>query len=187
MTDSRAVEASSLQEAHQMLNDEIKLDMEYEQYNAVTVDNIQFIDDPVVSSQITSSNPSNMPLRQSGCVEYNFTKQETKFVTTENTCVIDNLVGVYGDDLKIDRDDIIKLNKEFHGFEDEDNEPQYFESDFGDMIYNPKYNINNQLKSAEAKLKTYNEDYIKIQHDYHIDNIKEFKQNIFDAWNNKNI
>ena len=65
--------------------------MEYEQYSAsgrVTVDNIQFIDDPVVGSQITPSNPSNMPLRQSGCVEYNFTKQETKFLTTENTCVI---------------------------------------------------------------------------------------------------
>jgi hypothetical protein len=158
---------------------------EYSGSATITIDNIQFIDEPVVSSQTTSSNPSDMPLRQSGCVEYNFTEQETKFLTTENICVIDNLVGVYGDDLKIDRNDIIKLNKEFHGFEDEDNEPQYIESDFGDMIYNPKYNFNNQLKNAEAKLKQYKEDYIKIQHEYHIDKIKEFQQKIFDAWNNK--
>ena len=43
------------------------------------------------------------------------------------------------------------------------------------MIYNPKYNINNQLKNAEAKLKQYEEDYNKIQ----MDEIKEFKRKIF--------
>ena len=36
-------------------------------------------------------------------------------MTTENTCVIDNLIGIYGEDLKLDRDGLIKLNKEFHG------------------------------------------------------------------------
>ena len=65
--------------------------------------------------------------------------QETKCLTTnENTCAIDNLVGVHGDDSKIDRTDIIKLNKEFHGVGDVEDEPQYIESDFGDMISNPK-------------------------------------------------
>ncbi len=43
------------------------------------MDNIQLIDDTVVGSHITSSNPSTMPLRQAGHLEYNFTKQETKF------------------------------------------------------------------------------------------------------------
>ncbi len=66
----------------------------------------------------------------------------------------------------------------FHGIvdEEEDNEPEYIESDFGGMIINPKYNINNQLKNAEAKLKQYEEEYIKTQHEYHIDKIKESKQ-----------
>ena len=95
----------------------------------------------------------------------------------------DDDAGLYGNDFNIGRDDIIKLNKEFHGFQDD--EPQYIENDFDDMIYNPKYNINNQLKNAEAKLKQYEEEYVKIQHEYHIDNIKEFKQIFFDAWNNK--
>jgi len=159
LTDSRVIEATSLEEAQKIFHNEIKLDMEYEEYSSlagVNVDSIQFIDDPVVGSQITSSNPSTMPLRQAGHLEYNFTKQETKFLTTENTCVIDNLVGLYGKELKLNKKKIIKLNKEFHGFEDvEDNEPQYIESEFEDMIINPKYNMNNQLKNTEAKLKQY--------------------------------
>ena len=165
--------------------------MEYEEYSSlagVNVDNVQFIDDPVVGSQITSSNPSTMPLRQTGHLEYNFTKQETNFLTTKNTCVIDNLVGLYEKDLKLNKDKIIKLNKEFHGFVDEeDNVPEYIESDLGDMILNPKYNINNELKNAKAKIKQYVKEYIKLKHLYYIDKIKEYKQKIFDAWKNKNI
>ena len=133
LTDSRVIEATSKEEAQKIFYNEIKLDMEYEEYSSlagVNVDNVQFIDDPVVGSQITSSNPSTMPLRQAGHLEYNFTKQETKFLTTENTCVIDNLVGLYGKELNLNKDKIIKLNKEFHGFVDEeDNEPEYIESD----------------------------------------------------------
>ena len=41
-------------------------------------------------------------------------------MTTENTCVIDNLIGIYGEDLKLDRNGLIKLNKEFHGVMDEE-------------------------------------------------------------------
>jgi 1,2-phenylacetyl-CoA epoxidase PaaB subunit len=148
LTDSRVIEAKSLEEAKQLFYGTLKVEQEYEEYSSaawVNLYDVQFIDDPVVGSQITSTNPSTMPLRQSGVLEYNFTTQETKYLKTENTCVIDNLVGVYGKELKLNKDKIIKLNKEFHGVEDvEDNEPQYIESDFGDMIINPKYNINNQ-------------------------------------------
>jgi hypothetical protein len=55
-----------------------------------------------------------MPLRQSGHLEYNFTTQETKYSTAVNKCVIDNLVGEYGKELKLNKDKINKLNKEFH-------------------------------------------------------------------------
>ncbi len=97
-----------------------------------------------------------MPLRQAGCIEYSFATQETKYLSTENTCVIDNLVGVYGKELKLNKDKTIKLNKEFHGIVDE-NEPEYIESDLGDMVINPKYNRENELKNVEAKLKQYEE------------------------------
>jgi hypothetical protein len=77
------------------------------------VDNVQFIDDPVVGSSTTSSYPSTMPLRQAGHFEYNFTKQETKFLITENTCVIDNLVGLYGKKLKLNKKKLLNLIKNF--------------------------------------------------------------------------
>jgi len=179
LTDSRVIEASSLEEAQRIFNEAIVSDMTYEEYSAaarVLVEHVQFIDDPIEESQITSSNPANMPLRQAGYLEYNFTEQETKYLLNDNTCVIDNLVGLYGKELKLDREKIIKLNKEFHGFVDEvDDEPEFIESDFGDLISNPKYNGNNELKDAEAKLKHYEDEYKRTQHEYYIDKINHVK------------
>jgi hypothetical protein len=177
LTDSRAVEASSLHEAHNLMIGTINVEQVQEEYSGhatVHIDSIQFIDDPVVESQITSSDVRQMPLRQCvGHLEYNFTAQETKYLSYENTCVIDNLAGLYGNDFNIGRDDIIKLNKEFHGVQDD--EPEYIESDLGDMIINPKYNNSNELKNAEAKLKQYKEEYIKIK----TVEVNDFKRKIF--------
>ncbi len=129
----------------------MKVEKAFEEYSSsgwVNLDDVQFIDEPVVGSQIKSSDPSIMPLRQAVYIEYSFTEQETKYLTTENTCVIDNLVGVYGK-LKLNKDNIIKLRREFHGIvEEEDNEPECIESYLGDMIINPKYNY---LKNSDAK------------------------------------
>jgi hypothetical protein len=68
-----------------------------------------------------------------------FTEQETEYLLNDNTCVVDNLVGLYGKELKLNRDKMIKLNKEFHGFVDveEDDKPEFIESDLGDFIVNP--------------------------------------------------
>ncbi len=92
-------------------------------------------------------------------------------------------MGLYGKELKMNKDELIKLNKKFHGFEDveEDNEPEYIESDFGDMIINSNYNQNNRFHNAEAKLKQCEEEYNKIQHEYYIDETKQIKQKIFDV------
>ena len=46
------------------------------------------------------------------------------------------------------------------------------------MIINPKYNNNNELKNVEAKLKQYEEEYNKTQHEYYIDEINELKEYI---------
>ena len=72
------------------------------------------------------------------------------------------------------------LNKKFHGYEDveEDNEPEYIESDFGDLIINPKYNNDNDLKNAKAKLKQYEEEYNNIQPD---DEMIELKHVLMDV------
>jgi len=114
LTDSRVIEATSEQEAQKIFYEALSNDHSYEEYSAaarVHLDNVQFIDGPVVGSSITSSDPANMPLRQTGHLQYNFTEQETKYLLNDNTCVIDNLVGLYGKELKLNRNKIIKLNK----------------------------------------------------------------------------
>ena len=82
LTDSRVIEATSLEEAQQIFNEAITNDMTYEEYSAaarVLLENVHFIDDPVVGPSITSSDPANMPLRQAGHLQYNFTEQETYY------------------------------------------------------------------------------------------------------------
>ena len=182
LIDSRVVEASSLDEAKRIYSDLIMSEQTFEEYSSnalVDVENIEFLGGkPVEESQITSSDPRNMPLRQSGYIEYNFTQQETKYLMHENTCVIDNLVGLYGKELHIDKDDIIKLNKDFHGYVDEDNEPEYIESDLGDLMLNPKYSTTKKIKDLEAKLKHNEEEYIKTLHPYHIEMINDFQTEV---------
>jgi hypothetical protein len=84
LTDSRIIEAESLQEEQHIFKQQIEIDNTYVEYSAaalVNLNSVQFIDDsPVTTSQITSSNPAHMPLRQAGYQEYNFTEQETKYV-----------------------------------------------------------------------------------------------------------
>ena len=73
LTDSRVIEAKSFEEAKQLFHDTLKIEQEYEEYSSsawVNLDDVQFIDDPVVGSQIKSSDPSTMPLRQVGSMEY---------------------------------------------------------------------------------------------------------------------
>jgi hypothetical protein len=165
--DSRIIEARSLEEAKKLYREILEREHYYEEYSNsahVNLDDIQFIDDPIEEDNIKVSDPKNIPLRQFTHLDYDFTTEEKKYLSTENTCVIDNLIGVYGKELKLNKDKLIKLNKKFHGVEDEveDNEPEFIESDFGDMIINPKYNNNNELKNVEAKLKKYEEEYNKL-------------------------
>ena len=86
---------------------------------------------------------------------------------------------MYGKELKLNKDKIIKLNKEFHGFVDVDDEPEFIESDLGDLIVNPNYN--NELKDTEAKLKHYEDEYNNIKNQLCNDKMKEFKQKVFNV------
>ena len=100
------------------MREQLEREHVYEEYSSaatVNLDDIEFIDDPVVEDEMKTRDTKHMPLRQSSTIDYNFTVQETKYLSTENTCVIDNLVGLYGKELKMNRDKLIKLNKEYHG------------------------------------------------------------------------
>ena len=137
--DSRIIEARTEQGAQEIMNALIHEDFDTGERNYLInydVNNIEFLDS-VNESSLTSQHPSEMPMRQVGHVQYSFTNEETKFLNDTNTCAIDNFIGVYGETLKMTRDDLIKLNKTFHynNYEDEEE----IESNLGDMIINPKY------------------------------------------------
>ena len=156
LTDSRVIEASSEEEAKKIFYDIIQQEQEAEEYSNsawIKLADVQFIDDPIIESNITASDTINMPLRQATHLEYSFTEEEKKYLLHENTCVIDNLLGLYGKELKMNKNKLIALNKKFHGYQDveEDNEPEYIESDFGDLIINPKYNNVKQLKTLKMQ------------------------------------
>ena len=61
---SRVIEATSLEEAQKLFYDTLK---EYSSSACENLDNVQFINDPVVGSQSQSSDPANMALRQVEC------------------------------------------------------------------------------------------------------------------------
>ena len=101
-------------EQYRASNQTIDHEQIYEEYSGsarTVIDSVHYIDDPVVGSQITSSDTRHMPLRQFTHLDYDFTTEEKKYLSTENTCVIDNLIGVYGKELKLNKDKLIKLNK----------------------------------------------------------------------------
>ncbi len=101
--DSRKGQTSSIQEAQDELAQIINVEQSYEEYSnsaRYVVTGIEFVNNSVQGSQITASNPQNMPLCQASYGEYNFTTQEKKYLINANTCVVDNLVGLYGQEQK---------------------------------------------------------------------------------------
>ena len=129
------------------MRDQLEREHYYEEYSSsanVSIDDIEFIEGHVVEEEMTTRDTKNMPLRQSSTIDYNFTIQETKYLSDENTCVIDNLIGLYGKELKMNREKLIELNKEFHG-----------------KVDKPP---SSEKQEAEDKLKKYKKMYDETQH-----------------------
>ena len=116
LLDSRVILATSKQAAEKIMRDEIDRDYTAEEYSSAAkygIISVEFIDD-ISESSMQGQTTGDMPMRQSGHVEYNFTKEEKKFLTEKNDkCVIDNLIGLYGTKLNINENDLISLNKFF--------------------------------------------------------------------------
>ena len=96
--------------------EEIQEAFEEEDYSGAAtynIDEINFID-TVNQSTLTHQQPSQMKIKYAEHVDYSFTKEEKKFLNKDSlngTCVIDNFIGMYGEEFKIKRDDFIKLHQ----------------------------------------------------------------------------
>ena len=149
LNESRVVVAKSLKEAQRILREQIERENHYEEYSSsahVNVDDIEFIDDTVEEADIKARDAQDMPMRECSYIDYDFTQQEKDYLTTENTCVIDNIVGMYGKELKLNRDKLIKLNKDFHGVV----EDQVSDLDFGldeEFVFKSTYSNYNMDES----------------------------------------
>jgi hypothetical protein len=118
--DSRIIEARTLEEAKNIMIDEIYDDYQEDDYSEAAsylINNVDFIDSPVTSNN-NGQSPSQMKMKSSSFVDYHFTPQEKKFLSDKNICVIDNLYGLYGEELKLDKNDIINIYKNFNNKDD---------------------------------------------------------------------
>ena len=77
-------------------------------------------------SKLTTQHPSQIKMKRATHVDYSFTNEDKQFLNEKEkygTCVIDNFIGMYGDELKLTRDDFIQLHKDYYGtFEVADHE-----------------------------------------------------------------
>ena len=118
--DSRVIEAKSEEEAKKIMIAEIELAFNQDEYSAAARYNVEAINfiDAVNESTLTTQHPSQMKMKYAEHIDYSFTNEEKKFLDkvplNGGTCVIDNFVGMYGKELKITRDDFIKLHQEYY-------------------------------------------------------------------------
>ena len=118
LLDSRIIEAKSEQDAKDIMIAEIEEAFTRDDYSgaaAYKIDSINFIDmvnEPSLTQQLTSQ----MPMKYSEHVDYSFTDEDKQFLNTDiskatPTCVIDNFIGMYGEELKLTRDALLHYIK----------------------------------------------------------------------------
>ena len=118
LLDSRVIEATSEKEARDIMRAEIEEAFDEDEYSGAAtynVDDVEFID-TVNESSLSQQHPSQMKMKLADHVEYSFTNEEKKYLNTDTnkqstgTCVIDNFIGLYGEELKLTKDDFIDLH-----------------------------------------------------------------------------
>ena len=62
-----------------------------------------------------SSKPNNMMMKSGSPIEYNFTSEERKYLKYTDTCVEDNLIGVYGEIIKkFTKEKLVEIASDFY-------------------------------------------------------------------------
>jgi hypothetical protein len=118
LLDSRIIEARSEQDAKNIMIAEIEEAFAMDEYSgaaAYNIDDVNFID-TVNESSLMQQPTANMPMKYSKHVDYSFTNEDKQFLDTESdgTCVIDNFIGMYGEELKLTREGFLKLHENYY-------------------------------------------------------------------------
>jgi hypothetical protein len=119
-SESRIIAAANITQAKQIMNEEMSDQYNLEEsWRIVTLKSVKFnsllsVDEPIILTEIKT-----MKMKQLGTevLDYDFIKEYKDFLQTGQdygTCVIDNFIGMYGDKLKITRDQLINIIKKYY-------------------------------------------------------------------------
>ena len=119
-SESKIIRARTITTAKKLMEEEIK-----EQYNIqdswhiVTVKSVKFNSILDVNDEIILTEIKYMKMKQLGTdiLNYDYVKEYKEFLQTDQkfgTCVIDNFIGIYGEKLKITRDQLINIIKKYY-------------------------------------------------------------------------
>ena len=118
---SEKIQAKSLKQAQQLFKESLNENFEDDFYgHEAEVEDIEYTSTLELKDFIKTNHPSflkkeNMFLKSSSHVNYNFTKEEMKYLENKGTCVIDNLVGKYSDKIKkLTKENILKILDKFY-------------------------------------------------------------------------
>jgi hypothetical protein len=155
LLDSRVIEATSEKEAQDIMRAEIEEAFDEDEYSGAAtynVDDVEFID-TVNESSLSQQHPSQMKMKLADHVEYSFTNEEKKYLNTDTnkqstgTCVIDNFIGLYGEELKLTKDDFIDMHNKFYNIQ---TKKKVSDLDFGVQELASVSKSNNEFKRAEC-------------------------------------
>ena len=94
-----------------------------------------------------------MKMKLADHVEYSFTNEEKKYLNTDTnkqstgTCVIDNFIGLYGEELKLTKDDFIDMHNKFYNIP---TKKKVSDLDFGVQELASVSKSNNEFKRPEC-------------------------------------
>ena len=91
----------------------------FEKYNRIEPSpDVEYIVQGIVITSITEVNSTatqqvDMPMRSARQLMYNYIGEYKDYLQDTGTCVIDNFIGMYGEELKLSRDGFITMCKEY--------------------------------------------------------------------------
>ena len=116
-SESKIIRAKTITTAKKLMEEEIKEQYNFEEsWRVVTTKSVKFNSILDVNDEIILTEIKYMKMKQLGTdvLNYDYVKEYKEFLQTDQkfgTCVIDNFIGIYGEKLKITRDQLINIIK----------------------------------------------------------------------------
>ena len=118
--EARVIKATSLDKAKAIFHDlvyDAHDNVEGDEINYEVLSQVKSIDYHgfIDETEMKSSKPNNMMMKSGSPIDYNFTTEEKKYLKYTDTCVEDNLIGVYGEIIKkFTKNKLVEIASDFY-------------------------------------------------------------------------